>query len=469
MNLSKKAIGFFFLLGFFILCFFLTKMDAIKSFSDFSLFEWQTLLVTQGKLNLPYLHSALDPEYQFFPLPNLFFHLTNDHAHSTFPNSYPILASPFYFFFGINGIQSAQFLLFLISIWIFFVTTKNEVLTLFLFFGSSIVLYIFLVHDTILVFFLEILVIFLYQKEKPFLTAFFTVFVIWMRPEMVFVFCYLPFLIPNSIPWRKYFFYCSIFFLCFALIHFVFYHSFLPLRLIKNSQTKWNPEVGVYLLRLVWEQIPIFLLLVLYMIWEWFHQTKNYLQLFLVCTTILVCFLSPNTGGHDTPRYFYGFIPLYLLSMENKNKKLTIHPMILTLLLVLVSIYFTYGFHSQFKTLSKISKYQSNTLSAITSLKEKTIVVNNSDLAFIVLPLLTQNKDILLLREEISNSGFANFLTKNQIPEFVFVEIPPSPYPIPDSLVSKDCQNHCIYQKRESTHLPNALLPISISRYLRSF
>lgn len=469
MNLSKKAIGFFFIFGFFMLCFFLTKLDSIKSFSDFSLFEWQTKLGTQGIFHLPYSFSHFDPNYQFFPLPNLFFHLTNNFAYSTFPNLYSICVSPMYLMFGTKGIQITQFFLLLASVWLLYNVTKNEVLALFLLFGSSIFLYVFLIHDTIFVFFLEMVTIYFTAKKNVSLSALFSVVLIWMRPELVFVFCFLPFLFPNSIPWKQYFLLCGVLLVFVSFINFGFYATFLPIRLMKNRNSIGNWEVTVYLFRLLMEQIPLFLLFLFFLIWEWIQKKKNVLSLLVAIATILVCIVSPNTGGHGTPRYLYGFLPIYLIAIHIQYPNLKMPKKLVYILITFVMLYSTYQINSQLKILTKISKYQTNTLSAMESIKPKTIVFDNSDMSFIALPLLTKDKNIFLLREDVSQSGFANFLDKTQIQEFVFVEIPPSPFPLPNSLRIQNCIKNCEYRKVDSRPLPNTNLPISYSHYLRSF
>ncbi|TGL19964.1 hypothetical protein EHQ46_11260 [Leptospira yanagawae] len=469
MNHSKKAIGFFFIFGFFILCYFLTKLDSIKSFSDFSLFEWQTLLVTQGKFHLPYAFSHTDPNYRFFPIPDLFFHLTNNVSYSTFPNLYSIFVAPMYFLFGTRGIQLTQFLMFITSVWLFYLITKNEVLAFLLLFGSSIFLYIFLIHDTIFVFFLEVVTFYFYAKKYYRLSALLSVLIIWLRPELGIVFCFLPFLFPNTNRWKQYLITCSLFLILASIVNFGFYETFLPIRMIKNKDSIGNWEVGYYLLRLVLEQIPLFILLLLFLIWEWIRKKKNALSVLITFATIFICFVSPNTGGHDTPRYLYGFIPVYLLSIHLRYENQNLPNKLIYLLITFFLFYSTYQINNQLKTLSKISKYQTNLLSAMETIKPKTIVFDNSDLSFIALPLLEKNKNIFLLREDGSQSGFSNFLVKNQIDEFVFLELPPSPYPLPNSLSIQNCIKNCEYRKVDTHSLPHANLPITYSHFLRSF
>lgn len=105
---SKKAIGFFGSLAFLAFGYFYFSAKGVLPFADFALLEWQTKLVEQGIFYLPYTHQTQDPDFSFFPLPDLFFQLTNGTAQSTFPNFYPLLISPIFRVGELSGVVISQ-------------------------------------------------------------------------------------------------------------------------------------------------------------------------------------------------------------------------------------------------------------------------------------------------------------------------------------------------------------------------
>ncbi|MCW7497577.1 hypothetical protein ND860_13625 [Leptospira levettii] len=466
---SKKAIGFFYCVGFLAILFFSFKTIPTVSFSDFSLFEWQLKLVLKGSLHLPYPFLTTDPNLEFFPLPNVFFHLTKTNIDSTFPNLYPILFSPFYWIGGKMGIQLIQFLLFFLSIWLFFLIKRDHLLSLILLFGSSIPIYTNLIHDTIFIFFLEVLLFYNLHKQYPFFVSLLSLSLVWMRPEFVFVICLLPFYFEWKNIWKQYLMWFGFFLFLFITTNFIFFSTVFPLRLFKNSTYHWNPEIVVYLFRLLIEQIPAFTLFLVLAVIGVFQKKFKLQFLILIFFTCLILLFSPNTGGHNTPRYLFCLVPFYVLSFHS-NLLETLHRKNFTMILVVIlTIYSVYQWQYQTKELLKISKFQSNTLASLNQIPEQTIVFNNSDFSFVALPLIEQNKNLFLLRENPEKNAFSTFLVSNHINSFVFVELPPSPYAIPNPLVIPKCDKDCQFHLVDQSTLPNAMLPIMVTRYNRSF
>lgn len=464
---SKKAIGFLYGVGFLAILFNFFKTIPTVSFSDFSLFEWQLKQVLKGSLHLPYAFITTDPSLEFFPLPNVFFHLTNTNIDSTFPNLYPILFSPFYWIGGKTEIQLIQFILFFWAIWLFFLIKRDHVLSLILLFGSSIPIYTNLIHDTIFIFFLEVLLLYNLHKQYVSFASLLSLFLVWMRPEFVFVVCLLPLYFEWKNIWKQYLIWFVFFLFLFLTANYIFYSTFFPLRLFKNSTYHWNSEIVVYLFRLLIEQIPTFTLFLILSVVSVFRKQFKLQFFILFLFTCLIILSSPNTGGHNTPRYLFCLVPFYALSFHSNlyepfnRKNLTI------LFAVLLTFYSLYQWQYQTKELIKISKFQSNTLSSLNQIPEQTIVFNNSDFSFVALPLIEQNKNLFLLRKNPEKNAFSAFLSNNHIHSFAFVELPPSPYAIPNPLMIPNCDNNCQFRLVDQYPLPNAMLPIMVTRFQR--
>ncbi|MCW7503047.1 LA_3751/LA_3752 family putative glycosyltransferase [Leptospira paudalimensis] len=466
---SKKAIGFLYGVGFLTILFFFFKTIPTVSFSDFSLFEWQLKQVLKGSLHLPYLFITTDPNLDFFPLPNVFFHLTNNSIDSTFPNLYPILFSPFYWIGGKTGIQLIQFILFFLVIRLFFLIKRDHSLSLILLFGSSIPIYTNLIHDTIFIFFLEVLLLYIIHKQYVFFASLLSVFLLWMRPEFVFVICLLPFYFEWKNIWKQYLKWFVLFIFLFLTTNFILYSTVFPLRLFKNSTYHWNLEIVVYLFRLLIEQIPAFTIFLILSVISIFQKKIKLQNLILFLFTCLIILSSPNTGGHNTPRYLFCLVPFYVLSFHSNLYETLHRKNVGILLVILLTIYSIYQWQYQTKELIKISKFQSNTLASLNQIPEQTIVFNNSDFSFVALPLIEQNKNLFLLKKNPEENAFGAFLAKNHIKSFVFVELPPSPYPIPNPLVIPNYDNDCEFRFVDQYPLPNAMLPIMVTRYQRVF
>lgn len=464
---QKKAIGFFYGVGFFTILYLLLKTKPLVSFSDFALFEWQIKLVLQGKFSLPYSFISTDPNLDFFPLPDLFFHLSPNRVDSTFPNLYPILVAPIYFTFGKFGIQIIQVALLFLSLWFFYQIKKDHLFSLLLLFGSSIPIYTNLIHDTILVFFLEILVLYYLHKKSILLASFLSIVLIWMRPEFGFVIVLLPFFFEWRTIGKQFFVWCLCFGVIFACTNWIVFDTFFPLRLLKNASYHWNSKIVLYLFRLLVEQIPIFSLFFIFSLTQLFFKKFRLVTMGLFVSTCLILILSPNTGGHNTPRYFYCLVPLYILSIslgptfDSQKRKA------FTLLFLILMIYSVYKWTDQSKELMKISKFQTNTLTALSSITEKTFVFNNSDFSFVALPILESGKNLLLLRKPPEENDLGQFLNENQIESFVFLELPPSPFPIPDTLKIPGCKTSCEFKRMKTQSLPDTMLPITLTQFTR--
>ncbi|MBM9546515.1 hypothetical protein JWG40_05770 [Leptospira sp. 201903074] len=464
---SKKAIGFFCSLAFLAFVSFYFSARGILPFSDFALLEWQMKLAGQTIFDLPYLHQTQDPSFSFFPLPDLFFQLTKGKAHSTFPNFYPFIFSPLLKLFGIVGITITQFILFASAIYIFHQIKKDAISTLLLLFGSSLPIYIFLIHETVLIFFFEILILFLYHKNRPMIAGIISALTVWIRPEMGLVLVFIPFCFSNHKSKLRYGISILIGLLIITFGNLYTTGLVLPLRMAKHSDFQLRPEIILYLTKTWIEQAPIFLLSCLFFLRSFFFKQISYPIILLFSLTVVTLFLAPNTGGHNTPRYLYGFIPLYILILRKDNEPIPFLSYQWTFLLTLISLYTIWNLNSQIKELKKISKFQLNTLDELRKLDDTVLLFNNSDFSFVVLPLLEESKDILLLRKDYDPQVLARLLQNENIKSFTFLELPPSPFKLPDHLIFSDCTNKCGFYKKETALLPNALLPIIQTQYLR--
>lgn len=464
---SKKAIGFFCSLAFLAFLSFYFSARGILPFTDFALLEWQMKLAGQFIFYLPYLHQTQDPSFLFFPLPDLFFQLTNGKAHSTFPNFYPFLFSPILKIWGTAGITIAQLVLFSGAIYIFHQIKKDFTATFLLLFGSSLPIYIFLIHETVLIFFLEILVLFLFSRNRFFLSGILSALIVWIRPEMCMVIVLVPFCFTNYSKILKFGISLFLGISVFALGNLYTTDSIFPLRMVKNSNFQFRTDNTIYLTKIWIEQVPIFLLSCFFFIRSCVSRKISFPMILIILATLVTIVLAPNTGGHNTPRYLYGFIPLYSLIMR---KDIVVNPLLSfrwIFLLSFLSLYTIWNLNGQIKELIKISKYQANTLNEIRKLDDSVLLFNNSDFSFVVLPLLQENKDLLLLRKEYDPQILVGLLQNENTKSFTFLELPPSPYSLPNHLSLPNCNQNCTFSKTETIPLPNALLPITQTRYLR--
>lgn len=466
MDQSKKAIGFFVSLAFLVLGFLLITTKQIEPFSDFALLEWQIKLALQGTFHLQYSFLLEDPNFQFFPLPDLFFHVHNGLPYSTFPNFYPIFVSPLYLGFGAAGIKLGQFVLFFYTIFIFYQIKKDKIATILLLFGSILSLYIFLIHETILFFFLEVVILYFYNRKWSILSGFLSMCLIWMRPEMVFSIFLIPFCFPKEKNWKLFLLTLFVTGFIFSVLNFMTLGTYVPLRLVKNSEFQFRLDTSLYLFKIWIEQAPIFVLFVFYFIKTIFQKKVTYQNLLLILVTILMILISPNTGGHNTPRYLFGLIPLYIVLLKNNEtveSKISIN---WGILLLILSIYQSNLLFQKTKELKKISQYQTNTIQEITKIKDKFLVFNNSDFSFVILqkfaalPFTPAEKELLLLRPNYDNKKFIQILTTHQNRSFTFLELPPSPTPLRPNEIELLSQYQIKYRLGNRYQLPNALLPI---------
>lgn len=243
--------------------------------------------------------------------------------------------------------------------------------------------------------------------------------------------------------------------------------SIFPLRMVKNSNFQFRTDNTIYLTKIWIEQVPIFLLSCFILIRSCVSRKISYPMILIILATLVTIVLAPNTGGHNTPRYLYGFIPLYILIMR---KDIEVNPLLSfrwMFLLSFLSLYTIWNLNGQIKELIKISKYQANTLNEIRKLDDSVLIFNNSDFSFVVLPLLQENKDLLLLRKDYDPQILVGLLQNENTKSFTFLELPPSPYTLPNHFSLPNCNKNCTFSKTETILLPNALLPITQTQYLR--
>ncbi|XDD53582.1 hypothetical protein AB3N62_14000 [Leptospira sp. WS4.C2] len=469
---SKKAIGFFVILGFLIFGYLTFTTKDIKPFSDFALLEWQIKLALQGTFHLEYPYLLADPNLQFFPLPDIFFHVYNGLPYSTFPNFYPILFSPFYAGFGIIGIKFTQFILFFFSIYVFYLIKKDTIATILLLFGSTISIYIFLIHETILFFFLEIVILYLYHKKWATFSGFISMCLVWMRPEMIFSICFLPFCFPKEKNWKGFFLAFLITGIVFSMVNQITLGTYIPLRMVKNSEFQFRPEISFYLFKIWIEQVPIFFIFILYLVFSFTKKEWSYRNLFLLVVTCFILLISPNTGGHNTPRYLFGLVPLYVLSLRKKQESESHITKTWFFICLFLAIYCFTVLFQQTKELKKISQYQTNTLQEISKIKDKILIFNNSDFSFVVLPgfvalpFSSSEKELLLLRPNYENKTLIQILTIKKNESFTFLELPPSSIPLRPNETVVFSNFYITYYEGYRYQLPDALLPIHATECL---
>ncbi|TGL40313.1 LA_3751/LA_3752 family putative glycosyltransferase [Leptospira perdikensis] len=472
MTRSKKAIGFFVSLTFLTFGYFAFTTKEIQPFSDFALLEWQIKLALQGTFHLHYEYLLEDPNFQFFPLPDIFFHVHNGLPYSTFPNFYPILFSPIYACFGILGIKLAQLVLFFLSIYIFYLMNKDVSSTILLLFGSTISIYVFLIHETILFLFLEVLVLYLYHRRWTGFSGLLSMCLVWMRPEMIFAIGFLPLCFTKEHNWKRFVFIFFITGTLFSILNQITLGTFFPLRLVKNSGFQFRTDTSFYLFKIWAEQVPIFILFVLSFIRSMVRKVFSYQNLVLLLITIVMILISPNTGGHNTPRYLFGLIPLYILVLRKNEIAETQITKPWIFILFILSCYSLNTLFQQTKELRKISKYQMNTVQEITKIKDKVLVFNNSDFSFVVapefmsLPFSKSEKDILLLRPDYDNKTLIQILTTKHNQSFTFLELPPSPIPLRPNVAEIIFQSQIKYRISYRYQLPEVLLPIQATQCL---
>lgn len=470
---SKKAIGFFVILGFLIFGYLTFTTKDIKPFSDFALLEWQIKLALQGTFHLEYPYLLADPNFHFFPIPDIFFHVHNGLAYSTFPNFYPILVSPFYAGFGSFGIKWAQFVLFFFSIYIFHQIKKDAAATILMLFGSTITIYIFLIHETIVFLFLEIVILYFYQRRWVVISGILSICLVWMRPEMIFSIGLIPLSFPKNRNFIS-FITVSIFTgIIFSILNQIAFGSYIPIRMVKNSEFLFRPETSLYLFKILLEQIPIFIIFLMYVVSLILKRKQSYQSLVLLLFTCIILFISPNTGGHNTPRYLYGFIPFYVLALRNSEETEKQISKVWILICLSLTIYSSVIVFQQTKELKKIAKYQKNTLEVISSLDSKILVFNNSDFSFVTLPgfmalpFSASEKNLILLRPGFSNKTLIQILSQSNNDSFAFLELPPSQIPLNETIFDVDRIYLGTYRKGTPYQLPNALLPIQKTIYYR--
>lgn len=469
MTQSKKAIGFFVSLAFLALGYLLFVTKQMAPFSDFALLEWQIKLASQGTFHLNYEYLLLDPQFEFFPLPDIFFHVHEGIAYSTFPNLYPILFSFVYMGLGTIGIKLAQFCLFFLSIFIFHSIKKDVVSTILLLFGSTISIYIFLIHETILFLLLEVLILYLYNRKWTAVSGVLSICLVWMRPEMIFAIGFLPFCFSKEQNWKRFFLAFLITGIVFSITNQIALGTFLPLRMVKNSEFHFRPEMSFYLFKIWIEQVPLFILFIFIFLRSVIRKELYYPNLILLLITMVMILISPNTGGHNTPRYLFGLIPLYILSLRNKENSLTQVSKLWFLTILFLSFYSITILFQQTKELKKISKFQTNTLEEISKLEDSLLIFNNSDFVFVTLPLLEEKKDLLLLRANFNHKKFSQILNVKNAKSFTFLELPPSPVPLDQWITTTNKTTLGSFRKVNQSPLPNALLPIQATKYLREF
>lgn len=466
---AKKAIGFFVSFAFLAFGFLFFSAKGIEPFADFALLEWQTKLANQGIFHLPYNHGIEDPDYSFFPLPDLFFQLTKGIAHSTFPNIYPILISPIFKFFGYSGLTILQTILFSIAIYIFHQIQKSGKTTLLLLFGSTLPIYIFLIHETVLIFLLEIIVLFLYHKNQNVFAGIIGAIILWIRPEMCFIMVSIPFCF-GELNQRMRFYLslvCGFSFLAFG--NYYISGSFLPFRLTKNSNIELRPENVFFLVKIWILQVPIFTLICFSFLKSLLNKKIHLRISLLLFVMIVMLVVAPNTGGHNTPRYLFGLVPLFVLLLYDKKKGPSPYISFRWIIIITaVTFYTVWNLNSQIKELKKISKFQSNTLNEIRKINDSILIFSNPDFVFVSLPLLEEKKDLLLLRKNYNPKELANLLNKENTKTFTLLELPPSPVELPYNFRISNCLNECNFIRGKTLPLEGALLPISRTQYKRN-
>ncbi|MDF3820485.1 hypothetical protein P3G55_11265 [Leptospira sp. 96542] len=460
--MRKPKLHFIPIIIIFLLFFLIYKSQSIQSFSDFNLIEWQIHNIRHGIYSLPYEWSIYDSDLSFFFLPDRFFSSHNDQIVSVFPNLYPYFAS---------FIPETEFTIVLriMHVLLFFGSCFLMAKILkswdagFLFFISSILpIYILFVHETIFVLFLQILSIYLLKKDKLAIVSIVFALIVFMRPEMIIPLLFLPNILPSRK--EKITLYAYMFFSLLP-VFWIQNHingTYFGLRVEKNLSSFPNWDVIIYLFQKTFLQIPILTLYIVSLII--YFKESEFLKrgIILLSFMLLIIFISPNTGGHNTARYLFGFIPLITMEFFNlwKNKKLIFKNYILFVMF----LYLFVSMSEMLKETRKISHYQSNLVSTLKNTEESILVFSNSDLSFASLPLI-HTKKLILLRQNFNPKILSLILKKENQKSFLFLSLPPSANYFGDSFSLTDCSKNCNFKLIESKQLDGSLLPIQSLKY----
>ncbi|WCL50474.1 hypothetical protein [Leptospira sp. GIMC2001] len=442
-------------------------------FSDFAILEWQSYTFfskdfSQG-LYFSYSANDMDPEFRLFPLPDHFFHMVNNQPMSVFPPILPFLYSFLYGEYFNYFYKFLQLTLFIGSILLLQKMKPRIGITILTIFGSQISIYIFLLHETILVFFLQSAGLFLLYRNKYLTSGLISGLIVLFRPEAIFV-GFLPLLFLKHTRSQKISKSSKLqFLLAFSIglaivggTQWAIYNSIFGLRIEKNILFHFDLELQKSLLFLVFYKLPIFTLFLILslasLIWivfrnkakhkstnplkakpnqdakfneveleyrnlqkhSWFISKFNFPFILLVFI-LLVFFLSPNHGGHNTPRYFFVFLPFLILICNHYliYLKKSFRYLIMASILFIgsINLIFTYT------ELKQLSNLQNKIKSQIQSIDYDTIVFTNPDISFCFINLFKDRNNYFLLRDNKDMKILYNAATKKNWSKIAVVDM----------------------------------------------
>ncbi len=431
--------------------------------ADFALIEWQTKIIhshsIQNLFHLDYSLSTYDPELRFFPLPEIFFLRSQGQALSVFPPYLPLLYSFFYGIYFPILFPLLQFSFFIAGLYLLEKSTHSSPILLAL--GSLISLYVFLCHETCLVFFLQTLCIYQFTKKRFVSAGFFSGFTVLFRPEMILLSFFPFFLREREDSIQKSIFRYGIGLLSIVsvgiLLQWIFTNSPLGLRIERNNSFAYYWEIRKYLGSILLSTSP---LLFLFLLLHFFSKEKyknNSFFYSILSLTLLIGLLAPNMGGHNTPRYFFGIFP-YMAILSSRYLE-HLHSLTRALIIIIFIFFGILNFKKSFQEMQMIARYEQNLISEISKIDSKMILFDNSDLSYSAVPLLNGTKEILLLRNRKDLPLLSQILQINGISQIAFIYL--GAENSAKSHFNRLCQKDCGFLYTKDLQLNRDFFPLS--------
>lgn len=468
----KHKQTYFFIYLFFLSSVFLFFLILSKEFvntSDFAYWEWMYQVSSWENSGLPYNYSFEDPMFRLVPIPDQFFAVHAGSVTSTFPHIFIIIAKCFLLGLPVFYYKYISLLFLICSFIVLKYVFESELMVVFTSLTSLLPIYIFGFHETTFIFLIFSITILGFKKDLHLLTFFLITLILILRPEYLAPLVLIPLYFQKTIQKQK-IFYLTILssILLILFVQFVLTGNILPLRIQKNSTLLYKSQVFLYLFKLIVTQIPAFTILALCLLFASIHPLQKRLNIFqanrlriliLFISIFLILVISPNSGGQNTPRYFFGFLPFlcFEIIQFNLNRKFNF------IILGILIIFFSIQFHIAFRNLKVLSTYQKNLISTLRREPGSIMVFKNPDFSFAALPLHILHQQHFLLRsegdlkilEKIARSSglkiiyFADFLPNSDL----------SPY---KKEPFAKCKTDCQWKVLDLMEPKDSLLPIYI-------
>lgn len=431
------------------------------SFSDFGLLELQTRIFQEtGSFDLIYKYSDLDPEFSLFSIPDHFLWVSESKIRFV---TFPVLASIFapLFFFDIgdgNLLLSlfAQAILFSLSLYLVILRFGSIFAGLIFCLGSILPIYVFVLHETILVLFLQSLALFLLKEEEEgvgwsIFSGFLMGILPLVRPEFLFSLPLGFFLTRSKSVCIRYGLGVVLGILGIFVFNQLYFGNLLGGRVMQNFSLNQTSDLGWeifsrenrahiwILLGLLLTKIPLYAIFILERIGSGFYFLYHRLvvpnkvgtgtglsdspglgwAIFLISLGIL--FLSPNHGGQNTPRYFFCLIPflVYYLSRRFPGFPLSRFRI---LFFPILGFAFLIPLYSSYREVLILSKTQIQVEGSIRALGDSPVVFRNPDLSYVFVKRASSSNQFLV-RGERSLLVFQDILRSEDWREFHLMEI----------------------------------------------